>query len=39
VLLVEGLDAHDGSPLLDVKPLVPDRYGADDAALPEWWRA
>ena len=36
-LLVEGLDALDGSPLVDIKPYVPESRPADDVKLPDWW--
>jgi tRNA-Thr(GGU) m(6)t(6)A37 methyltransferase TsaA len=36
VLRVAGLDALDGSPVLDIKPYVPDYF--KDVRLPEWMR-
>lgn len=36
VLTVRGLDALDGSPVLDVKPFLPDRDLAENATLPAW---
>lgn len=33
---VEGLDAIDGTPVLDVKPYNPGFDRRDDAAIPEW---
>lgn len=36
VLLVEGLEAVDGSPLIDIKPYVPYYYSAGDVRMPEW---
>ena len=36
VLLVEGLEAVDGSPLIDIKPYVPYYYAASDVEMPEW---
>ena len=34
VLTVEGLDAFNGSPVLDIKPFYP--YDFDDVRLPNW---
>ena len=37
VLTVRGLDAFDGTPVLDIKPY--DKWDVvDDARMPEWWR-
>ena len=37
VLTVKGLDAYDGTPVLDVKPF--DAWdNATDAKVPEWWK-
>ena len=36
VLLVEGLEALDGSPVLDIKPYVAYYYAASDVEMPEW---
>lgn len=36
VLRVEGLDAIDGSPLVDIKPYVPCFYAATDANVADW---
>lgn len=36
VLRVEGLDAFDGSPIIDIKPYVPHFDSAADATVPEW---
>jgi len=36
VLKVEGLDALDGSPALDVKPYMPRYDAAPDAEVPSW---
>ncbi len=36
VLRVRGLDAIDGTPVLDIKPYVPAFDRRDDAAIPEW---
>lgn len=36
VLIVRGLDAFDGTPVLDIKPF--DKWDvAEDARVPEWW--
>ncbi|MGD6806593.1 MAG: tRNA (N6-threonylcarbamoyladenosine(37)-N6)-methyltransferase TrmO [Candidatus Bathyarchaeia archaeon] len=37
VLTVRGLDAYDGTPVLDIKPYDPWDT-AEDARTPEWWR-
>ncbi len=39
ILRVEGLDAIDGTPVLDVKPYFPNYDAVPDAAVPEWARA
>lgn len=36
VLTVEGLDAIDGTPVLDIKPYYPQYDMRPDAAVPEW---
>jgi tRNA-Thr(GGU) m(6)t(6)A37 methyltransferase TsaA len=36
VLTVKALDAIDGTPVLDIKPFVPDDIAASDITLPEW---
>jgi len=36
VLRVRGLDAIDGTPVLDIKPYVPAFDRVDDATVPEW---
>ncbi|MDY6907496.1 MAG: tRNA (N6-threonylcarbamoyladenosine(37)-N6)-methyltransferase TrmO [Chloroflexota bacterium] len=36
VLRVEGLDAIDGSPLIDIKPYVPSYYAVADAKRADW---
>jgi tRNA-Thr(GGU) m(6)t(6)A37 methyltransferase TsaA len=36
VLRVQGLDALDGSPVLDIKPYMPGYDSADDARVPSW---
>jgi tRNA-Thr(GGU) m(6)t(6)A37 methyltransferase TsaA len=35
-LTVEGLDAIDQSPVLDIKPYVADMYPQDDVRIPAW---
>ena len=36
VLVVKGLDAIDGTPVLDIKPYVPAFEGRPTAIVPEW---
>jgi tRNA-Thr(GGU) m(6)t(6)A37 methyltransferase TsaA len=36
ILRVKGLDALDGTPVLDLKPYLPDHDSVPDARLPEW---
>jgi len=36
VLEVTGLDAVDGSPLIDIKPYVPSHYPQADVRVPAW---
>jgi tRNA-Thr(GGU) m(6)t(6)A37 methyltransferase TsaA len=36
VLKVRGLDAIDGTPVLDIKPYIPGYDSADDATTPPW---
>ncbi len=36
VLHVRGLDAVDGSPVLDVKPYVPQHDSVPEAKVPQW---
>jgi len=35
-ILVSGLDARDQTPLLDVKPYLPDTDRTDEIMLPAW---
>ncbi len=35
-LRVQGLDAIDGTPVIDIKPYVPGYDSADDARVPPW---
>ncbi len=39
VLRVEGLDAIDGTPVLDIKPYFPNHDAVPDASIPQWARA
>jgi tRNA-Thr(GGU) m(6)t(6)A37 methyltransferase TsaA len=36
VLKVQGLDAIDGSPVIDIKPYIPEIDSAKDARVPPW---
>ncbi len=36
VLRLEGLDALDGTPVLDIKPFIPRNDAPADAAVPDW---
>ena len=36
ILKVQGLDAIDGSPVLDIKPYIPGYDSASDATVPNW---
>jgi tRNA-Thr(GGU) m(6)t(6)A37 methyltransferase TsaA len=36
VLRVKGLEAVDGSPVIDIKPYSPSYYGAENPLIPEW---
>jgi tRNA-Thr(GGU) m(6)t(6)A37 methyltransferase TsaA len=38
MLKVEGLDAIDGSPILDIKPYFPDFDSVKNPTLPDWTR-
>ncbi len=35
-LKVKGLEAVDGSPIIDIKPYSASYYGAENATVPEW---
>jgi tRNA-Thr(GGU) m(6)t(6)A37 methyltransferase TsaA len=39
ILRVEGLDAINGTPVIDVKPYFPNYDAVPDAGIPEWARA
>ncbi|MEM2573662.1 MAG: tRNA (N6-threonylcarbamoyladenosine(37)-N6)-methyltransferase TrmO [Candidatus Jordarchaeales archaeon] len=36
ILKVTGLDALDGTPILDIKPYIPERDSVPDATIPEF---
>jgi tRNA-Thr(GGU) m(6)t(6)A37 methyltransferase TsaA len=36
ILTVEGLDAIDGTPVLDIKPYIPGLDSAENAVAPRW---
>ncbi len=36
ILKVQGLDAIDGSPVIDIKPYIPGYDSAADATVPDW---
>ena len=36
VLYVQGLDALDGSPILDIKPIVREHEGIENPRFPDW---
>ena len=36
VLKVTGLDAMNGTPVLDIKPYIPDHYSASEIKTPGW---
>jgi len=36
VLKVEGLDAIDGSPIIDIKPYNPSYYAVSDVKVADW---
>lgn len=38
ILTVRGLEAVDGSPVLDIKPYNPGYYRVEDPILPEWMK-
>lgn len=38
VLTVEGLDAFEGSPIIDIKPYIPRADSVPDARVPDWTR-
>lgn len=38
ILMVRGLDAVDGSPIIDIKPYVRPYLGADKPTVPEWMK-
>lgn len=36
ILKVKGLDAINGTPVLDIKPFIPDYDSKEDASVPPW---
>ncbi|UCH42652.1 MAG: SAM-dependent methyltransferase [Dehalococcoidales bacterium] len=36
ILKVKGLDALDGSPVIDIKPYIPGYDSVDEASVPPW---
>lgn len=36
ILRVKGLDAIDGTPVIDIKPYIPRYYSVADAKVPQW---
>lgn len=38
LLKVQGLDAFDGTPVVDIKPYIPGYDSVDEAQVPEWVR-
>ncbi|MFO8009288.1 MAG: tRNA (N6-threonylcarbamoyladenosine(37)-N6)-methyltransferase TrmO [Dehalococcoidia bacterium] len=38
ILKVQGLEAIDGSPIMDIKPQVHDQYEDDERRMPDWMR-
>lgn len=38
VLKVRGLDAMDGTPVIDIKPYIPGLDSVDDATVPPWMK-
>jgi tRNA-Thr(GGU) m(6)t(6)A37 methyltransferase TsaA len=38
ILVVRGLDAYDGTPVLDIKPYLPKGDHIPEAKIPEWLR-
>ena len=36
ILKVKGLDAIDGTPVIDIKPYIPGYDSANDAKVPLW---
>jgi len=39
VLTVSGLDAFDGTPVIDIKPYLPRHDSATDARTPDWLKS
>lgn len=38
VLVVRGLEALDGTPILDIKPYIKDYHCIEEASMPEWMK-
>jgi tRNA (Thr-GGU) A37 N-methylase len=38
ILKVTGLDALNGSPILDIKPYLPDHQDLEDVRMPDWMK-
>jgi tRNA (Thr-GGU) A37 N-methylase len=38
VLTVKGLDAIDGTPVLDIKPYIPENFPQSEIAVADWSR-
>jgi tRNA (Thr-GGU) A37 N-methylase len=36
ILRVQGLDAINGTPILDIKPYIPHYDSVSDARIPDW---
>jgi tRNA-Thr(GGU) m(6)t(6)A37 methyltransferase TsaA len=36
ILKVQGLDAFDGTPVIDIKPYIPGYDNVDNATMPDW---
>ena len=36
ILMVEGLDAIDGTPVIDIKPYIPGYDSVENAKAPSW---
>jgi len=38
IIKVTGLDALNGSPILDIKPYIPDHHELEDVRMPDWMK-
>ena len=36
IIQIDTIDAYDGSPVIDLKPYIPDIDSEEDAQVPEW---